>query len=55
MLTFWNLSGFENLGKVSKKNELTVNEFIVIRRKYQKEMELLKHNPQKKIVESNHY
>jgi hypothetical protein len=38
-----------------KKNELTVNEFMSIKSKYQKEMELLQNNPPKKISESKHY
>jgi hypothetical protein len=43
------------MGYRLKKNELTVNEFMVIKNKYQKEMELLKNNPPKKIIEGKHY
>jgi len=39
------------MGYRLKKNELTVNEFMVIKSKYQKEMELLSNNPRNKSAE----
>jgi hypothetical protein len=42
------------MGYRLKKNELTVNEFMVIKNKYQKEMELLQNNPPKKKIEGKY-
>jgi len=43
------------MGYHLKKNELTVNEFVVIKSKYQKEMELLSNNPRNKSAERQKY
>lgn len=43
------------MGYRIKKNELTVNEFIIIKKKYRKEMELLGNNPHHKVGKSKYH